>query len=58
MRHRTGFTHRSGLVLLALVAEIPIQVSAAAPGRVLVYAVNARSGSTEPLSSVEVNLLP
>ena len=41
-----------------VLAEVPIQVSAAGPGRVLVYAVNARDGATEHLSSVEVNLKP
>ena len=41
-----------------ILADVPIQVSAAGPGRVLVYAVNARSGSTEHLNSVEVNLVP
>ena len=41
-----------------VLADVPIQVSAAGPGRVLVYAVNARSGSTEHLNSVEVNLVP
>jgi hypothetical protein len=41
-----------------VMAEIPIQVSAAGPGRVLVYAVNARDKQTEHLSSVEVNLVP
>ena len=41
-----------------VMAEVPIKVSAAGPGRVLVYAVNARDGATEHLSSVEVNLVP
>ena len=41
-----------------VLAEVPIQVSAAGPGRVLVYAVNPRDGQTEHLSSVEVNLVP
>jgi hypothetical protein len=41
-----------------VMAEVPIQVSAAGPGRVLVYVVNARDGATEHLSSVEVNLVP
>ncbi len=41
-----------------VMAEVPIQVSAAGPGRVLVYVVNARDGSTEHLNSVEVNLVP
>jgi len=41
-----------------VMAEVPIQVSAAGPGRVLVYAVNARDGATEHLSSVEVKLAP
>jgi len=41
-----------------VLAEVPIQVSAAGPGRVWVYAVNARNGSTEHLNSVEVNLVP
>jgi hypothetical protein len=41
-----------------VMAEVPIQVSAAGPGRVLVYAVNARDGATEHLSSVEVKLVP
>jgi hypothetical protein len=41
-----------------ILAEVPIKVSAAGPGRVLVYAVSARDGATEHLSSVEVNLLP
>jgi hypothetical protein len=41
-----------------VMAEVPIQVSAAGPGRVLVYAVNARDGATEHLSSIDVNLLP
>ncbi len=38
--------------------EVPIQISAAGPGRVLVYVVNAGDGSTEHLNSVEVNLVP
>jgi hypothetical protein len=38
--------------------EVPIKVSTAGPGRVLVYAVSARDGATEHLSSVEVNLKP
>jgi hypothetical protein len=41
-----------------VLAEVPIQVSATGPGRVLVYVVNARDGSTEHLNSVEVNLIP
>lgn len=41
-----------------ILAEVPIQVSAAGPGRVLVYAVNALNGLTEHLNSVEVNLVP
>ena len=41
-----------------IMVEVPITVSTAGPGRVLVYAVNARDGTTEHLSSVEVNLLP
>lgn len=41
-----------------VMAEVPIKVSAAGPGRVLVYVVNARDGATEHLSSVEVNLVP
>jgi hypothetical protein len=41
-----------------VIAEVPIKVSAAGPGRVLVYALNARDGSTEHLNSVEVNLVP
>ena len=41
-----------------VMAEVPIQVSAAGPGRVLVYVVNARDGATEHLSSVAVNLTP
>jgi hypothetical protein len=41
-----------------VLAEVPIQVSAAGPGRVLVYAVNAHDGATEHLSSVDVNLAP
>lgn len=41
-----------------VMVEVPIQVSTAGPGRVLVYAVNARNGSTEHLNSVEVNLAP
>jgi hypothetical protein len=41
-----------------VLAEVPIKVSAAGPGRVLVYVVNGRDGATEHLSSVEVNLLP
>jgi hypothetical protein len=41
-----------------LMAEVPIKISAAGPGRVLVYAVNVRDGATEHLSSVEVNLVP
>jgi hypothetical protein len=41
-----------------VMAEVPIQVSTAGPGYVLVYAVNARDGATEHLSSVEVNLTP
>jgi hypothetical protein len=39
-------------------AEVPIQVSAAGPGRVLVYVVNAFDGATAHLNSVEVNLVP
>jgi hypothetical protein len=38
--------------------EVPFQVSAAQPGRVLVYTLNPRDGQTEHLSSVEVNLVP
>jgi hypothetical protein len=41
-----------------VMAEVPIKASTAGPGRVLVYAVSARDGATEHLSSVEVNLLP
>lgn len=41
-----------------VMVEVPIKVSAAGPGRVLVYVVNARDGATEHLSSVEVNLVP
>jgi hypothetical protein len=41
-----------------VMAEVPIRVSAAGPGRVLVYVVNARDGATEHLSSVEVKLVP
>jgi len=41
-----------------IMAEVPIKVSTAGPGRVLVYVVNARDGATEHLSSVEVTLLP
>jgi hypothetical protein len=41
-----------------VMVEVPIQVSAAGPGRVLVYALNARDKQTEHLGSVEVNLLP
>jgi len=41
-----------------ILTAVPIQVSAAGPGRVLVYAVNARNGSTEHLNSVAVNLAP
>jgi hypothetical protein len=41
-----------------VMAEVPIKVLTAGPGRVLVYAVNARDGATEHLSSVEVNLVP
>ena len=41
-----------------VMVEVPIQVSTAGPGRVLVYAVNARNGATEHLNSVEVNLAP
>jgi hypothetical protein len=39
-------------------AEVPIKVTAAGPGRVLVYVVSGRDGATEHLSSVEVNLKP
>jgi hypothetical protein len=41
-----------------IMTEVPIQVSTAGPGRVLVYAVNARDGATEHLSSVDVKLMP
>ena len=41
-----------------VMVEVPIKVSAAGPGRVLVYVLNARDGATEHLSSVEVNLIP
>jgi hypothetical protein len=41
-----------------VMTEVPIQVSAAGPGRVLMYVVNARDGATEHLSSIEVNLVP
>ena len=41
-----------------VLVEVPIQVSAAQPGRVLVYTLNPRDGQTEHLSSVEVNLAP
>ncbi|HTP06767.1 MAG TPA: Gmad2 immunoglobulin-like domain-containing protein [Anaerolineae bacterium] len=48
----------SGSAPAQIMAEVPITVTTAGPGRVLVYAVNARDGATEHLSSVEVNLLP
>jgi hypothetical protein len=48
----------TGGTLAQVMAEVPIKVSAAGPGRVLVYAVNARDGQSEHLSSVEVNLVP
>jgi hypothetical protein len=41
-----------------IMVEVPIKVTTAGPGRVLVYAVSARDGATEHLSSVEVNLVP
>lgn len=41
-----------------VLVEVPIQVSAAQPGRVLVYTLNPRDGQTEHLNSVEVNLAP
>ena len=41
-----------------VLVEVPIQVSTAQPGRVLVYTLNPRDGQTEHLSSVEVNLVP
>ncbi len=41
-----------------VMVEVPIKVSAAGPGRVLVYTLNPRDGQTEHLSSVEVNLVP
>jgi hypothetical protein len=41
-----------------IMAEVPIKVSAAGPGRVLVYVVSERDDATEHLSSVEVNLAP
>jgi len=41
-----------------VLVEVPFQVSAAQPGRVLVYVLNPRDGQTEHLSSVEVNLVP
>ena len=41
-----------------VLAEVPIQISAAQPGRVLVYTLNPRDGQYEHLSSVEVNLVP
>jgi hypothetical protein len=41
-----------------VLVEVPIQVSNAQPGRVLVYTLNPRDGQTEHLSSVEVNLVP
>jgi hypothetical protein len=41
-----------------VVVQVPIQISTAQPGRVLVYTLNPRDGQTEHLSSVEVNLKP
>ena len=41
-----------------IMVEVPIKVTTAGPGRVLVYALSARDGATEHLSSVEVNLMP
>ncbi len=41
-----------------VMAEVPIKVSAAGPGRVLVYAVDSSDGQSQHLSSVDVNLLP
>ncbi len=45
-------------VPVQVMAEVPIKVSAAGPGRVLVYVVNVRDGATEHLSSIPVNLTP
>jgi hypothetical protein len=41
-----------------IMAEVPLQVKQAGPGRVLVYALNARDKQTEHLGSVEVSLAP
>lgn len=41
-----------------VLVEVPVQVSAAQPGRVVVYTLHPRDGQTEHLSSVEVNLVP
>ena len=41
-----------------IMAEVPLQVTQAGPGRVLVYALNARDQLTEHLSSSEVQLAP
>ena len=41
-----------------VLAEVPIQVTQAGPGQVLVYALNPRDGQSEHLNSVEVQLTP
>ncbi len=41
-----------------VLAEVPLQVTQAGPGRILVYALNPRDGQAEHLSSIEVQLTP
>ena len=41
-----------------LIVNVPLQVTVAQPGRIVVYALNANDGKTEHLNSVEVNLQP
>ncbi len=41
-----------------VLAEVPLQVTQAGPGYVLVYALNPRDGQTEHLSSIAVQLTP
>jgi hypothetical protein len=41
-----------------VLAEVPIQVTQAGPGQILVYALNPRDGQAEHLNSIEVQLAP
>jgi hypothetical protein len=41
-----------------LSVDVPLQVTAAQPGRIVVYALNTNDAKTEHLGSIEVNLQP